>query len=99
MWLLGGMCGLLGGAWLSEDVWSAGGCVVAGGMHAWLRGVHVCGGGVCRIRRDMVNERAVRILLECILAKQYENVNNANFGSFEKPLMHFIISQQLHIKV
>ena len=30
-----------------------GGCVIEGGMH--------------RIRRDTVNERAVRILLECIL--------------------------------
>ena len=27
----------------------------------------VAGGGVHRIRRDTVNERAVRILLECIL--------------------------------
>ena len=36
--------------------------MVAGG-HAWLAG----GGGVHRIRRDTVNERAVRILLECIL--------------------------------
>ena len=26
-----------------------------------------CEGGVHRIRRDTVNERAVRILLECIL--------------------------------
>ena len=25
------------------------------------------GGGMCRLRRDTVNERAVRILLECIL--------------------------------
>ena len=63
MWLLlGGHVWLLGGA-----------CVVApgGGGHAWflpggMRGF--CrGGGVHRIRRDTVNERAVRILLECIL--------------------------------
>ena len=46
--------------------WGEGACVVAGGVcvvargHAWLWGVH-------RIRRDTVNERAVRILLECIL--------------------------------
>ena len=29
--------------------------------------MHGCGWGVRRIRRDTVNERAVRILLECIL--------------------------------
>ena len=49
------------------------------GQHAWLLwGVHAwffpggpawffLGGGVRRIRRDTVNERAVRILLQCIL--------------------------------
>ena len=54
-------------------------CVVTpggGGGHAWLlwgacmvfsRGVRGFLGGMHRIRRDMVNERAVRILLECIL--------------------------------
>ena len=38
--------------------------------HAWffLGGMHgFCQGGVHRIRRDTVNEQAVRILLECIL--------------------------------
>ena len=39
--------------------------MVAGG-HAWLGGC-VVAGGTRRIRRDTVNERAVRILLECIL--------------------------------
>ena len=40
--------------------------MVAGG-HAWLwGGVRGCR-GMRRIRRDTVNERAVRILLECIL--------------------------------
>ena len=39
---------------------AGGACMVVGG-HAWLRG------GVRRIRQDTVNERAVRILLECIL--------------------------------
>ena len=48
------------GAWLL-------GCMVAGG-HAWLSGgACVVAGGMHRIRRDTVNERAVRILLECIL--------------------------------
>ena len=32
-----------------------------GGMHGFFQG------GMCRIRRDTVNERALRILLECIL--------------------------------
>ena len=52
-WLLGDVCGCGGHAWL----WG----------HAWLQG-GVCGWwGVCRIRRDTVNERVVCILLECIL--------------------------------
>ena len=42
----------------------AGGCAwfLPGGVHGFSRG-----GGVHNIRRDTVNERAVRILLECIL--------------------------------
>ena len=42
-----------------------------------VRGVHGCGGcawcpgGMRGVRRDTVNERAVRILLECILACNY----------------------------
>ena len=58
-----------------------GACVVAGG-HAWQLGERawqpegaivarvacvVARGGVHGIRRDMVNEQAVHILLECIL--------------------------------
>ena len=70
--------------WLPGGMHGWGACVVAGG-HAWLQGVcvwlqggmHGCpaghawlrGGGMCRIRRDTVNERAVRILLECILVQ------------------------------
>ena len=46
------------------------GVCVAGGMHgrgcAW-QGVCVAGGRAWQILRDTVNERAVRILLECIL--------------------------------
>ena len=49
--------------------------VAGGGVHGCWGGVHGCWGGcvvageggVHRIRRDTVNERAVRILLECIL--------------------------------
>ena len=50
----GGVCHCWGHAWLQ------GACMVAWG-HAWLLG------GVHRARRDTVNERAVHILLECIL--------------------------------
>ena len=43
------------------------------GGHVWffLGGMRGFSGGGCvrRIRRDTVNERAVRILLECILVK------------------------------
>ena len=47
--------------------------MVVGGMHGW--GCVCCGGGrewlqkrggMRRIRQDTVNERAVRMLLECI---------------------------------
>ena len=78
--VVGGMCGCRGCAWLQGGVHGCRGtCMVAGG-HAWLwGGMHGCGegrmveghawlqGGVHGIRRDTVNERAVRILLECIL--------------------------------
>ena len=46
-----------GRAWL---LWG-GACVVAVG-----KGMCGCGGALHRIRRDTVNERSVRILLECI---------------------------------
>ena len=78
-----GVCMVAGRACMvaGGHVWLLGVCVVArgcawllGGMHgcrghAWLLGgMHgLWGGGVRRIRRDTVNERAVRILLECIL--------------------------------
>ena len=82
-WLVGGVCGCGGHAWLwggvhgcGGHVWLWGACVVVGGMcgyggvggHAWLLGgMRGCGVGVRRRQRDTVNERAVRILLECIL--------------------------------
>ena len=40
-------------------------CMVGG--CAWQEGVSVMGGRAWQILRDTVNERAVRILLECIL--------------------------------
>ena len=66
---LWGACVVAGGhAWLLEGMYGCqGACMVAGG-HGWLLGgVHGCWGGMCRIRRDTINEQAVRILLECIL--------------------------------
>ena len=67
LWLWGGMhgwgaCMVAGGhAWLPGCAWLSGACVVCQG------GVHGLPGGMRGIRRDTVNERAVRILLECIL--------------------------------
>ena len=64
-WLLqGGMCGCSGGcAWLlpGGHVWllPGGACVVALGGHVWDTTRY----------RDTINERAVRILLECILVQ------------------------------
>ena len=54
------------------------GACMAGGMHgrghAW-RGPCMARGHVWQILRDMVNERAVRILLECILVKDDNTTN------------------------
>ena len=66
----GGVCGCWGGVCGCWGVCmvARGACVVAGGCAWLLGGMPGCrGGGVRRIRRDTVNERAVRILLECIL--------------------------------
>ena len=66
-WFGGGICGCRGACVIVGDVWLLGGCIIAGGCmvvgggHAWWWG------GTHGIQRDMVNERAVRILLECIL--------------------------------
>ena len=71
----GGSCVVARGhAWLPGGAWLLGGVHGSGG-HAWLPGgIHGCWGhawlpvgGMHRILRDTVNERAVRILLECIL--------------------------------
>ena len=59
----GGMCG--GHAWqeacMAGGMCGRGACVVVGGMHGRPHMPH------WQILRDTVNERAVRILLECIL--------------------------------
>ena len=60
-WLLGGMCGCWGVCMVaSRACMVARGCVWLGGHVWWLGSMH-------GIQRDTVNERAVRILLECIL--------------------------------
>ena len=58
-----------------------GGVCVAGAGHvwqggrAWQGGVHGGGGSTWQILRDTVNERMVRILLECILVFDFEVVS------------------------
>ena len=86
-WLLGGMCGCQGA--LPGGMHAGrGACVVVGGVHgcrghAWLWG----GGG--QLQRDTVNERTVRILLECILVT---NVfpSSRNCACMKKPLQNKI---------
>ena len=71
--VVGGMHGCQGACVVAGGCIVAGGaCVVAGG-HAWLPGgMHGRReGGMRRIRRDRVNQGAVRILLECILVLKY----------------------------
>ena len=70
----GGMHGERGHAWWrGGHVWQRGVCVAKGWCvvkgHAWRRGCAWWRGGVRGIRRDTINKRAVRILLECILVK------------------------------
>ena len=56
-----GMHGSGGLAW--GHVWQQGVCMA--GRHVWWQGGHAW-----QILRDMVNERAVHILLECILVRE-----------------------------
>ena len=70
----GGMHGCQGECMVMGGVVAGGGGMCGCGGHAWLGGVLLWGGrewlqrgGMRRIRQDTVNERAVRILLECIL--------------------------------
>ena len=61
-----------------------GACLVAGG-HVWLQG------GVHGIGQDTVNERAVRILLECILVNSliYENFTKLSLQSLDTIIVCF----------
>ena len=78
-WLWEGVCVVAGGhAWLWGACMVAGGaCVGVGGVYGWgEEGACVVAvghawlwGGMHGIQRDTVNERAVRILLECILVQ------------------------------
>ena len=64
--VVGGMCGR-GHAWQEGGMHDWGTCMVGG--HAWQGARHTC--SPRQILRDTVNERAVRILLECILVYIY----------------------------
>ena len=73
--MVGGLCVTAGHTWrgacMAAGMHGGGACMVRGMCG---RGVHGGGGHVCHARplqilRDTVNERAVRILLECILVK------------------------------
>ena len=76
-WLLWGACVVALGE--GACVVAPGGCMVFAGGCAWffpggMRGFFWGGqglGGMHRIRRDTVNERAVHILLECILVRSF----------------------------
>ena len=82
----GGMHGEGGCVWQGEHAWQ--GVCMAGGMcgrgHAWWGACMACMGHACHAclhtyppqilwLRHTVNERAVRILLECILVLQLLN--------------------------
>ena len=63
-----------GRAWQGEHAWWGGGCACQGdingdgwGGHAWQGGMRGTHAPPRQILRDTVNERSVRILLECIL--------------------------------
>ena len=70
---MAGGCAWQGGMHGRGCAWQ-GPCIVGG--HAWQGGMHGRGGPAWQgcmpqqILRDMVNERAVRILLECILVSE-----------------------------
>ena len=77
-WLLwGGICGCSGGAYVVAPggvcVVFAKRCVVFSRGHAWF--FPGGGGGMHRTQRDTVNERAVCILLECILVNNNIGLN------------------------
>ena len=62
-WQRGGMAGGVHGR--GGHAWQRGACMAEGGMHG--RGVHHMPPPHHKTLRDTVNDRAIRILLECIL--------------------------------
>ena len=76
-WLLQGACMVL---FRGACVVLFGGCVVLfGGMHGFIGGGHAWFFQFFRIQWDTVNERAVRILLECILVLPCKNIPQRNW--------------------
>ena len=80
----GSMCGRRR-LWQGVHAWQGEGVCMAGG-HVWWGGMHGRG-RAWQILRDTVNERAVRILLECILvvsaseSEMWQRINYfLNFG-------------------
>ena len=65
--MAGGAC-MVDGGHACQGGLHVGGTCMPGGIHG--RGACVAGGHVWQILRDTVNERAVHILLECILVEQ-----------------------------
>ena len=92
----GGVHGCRGHAWLpGGHAWLVGGSVVAGWGHAWLPG------GVHRIPRDTVNERAVRILLECILVQtsHYLITSSVTSGNWRLTKSQSVFHDTGHMKL
>ena len=78
MVLFGGVCGFIQGACVvlfGGDVW-----FYLGGMRGFIQGVHAWFFQFFRIQWDTVNERAVRILLECILVLTITSAKKKRFG-------------------
>ena len=97
-WLLGGMHGCWGACMVAGGHAWWGACMVVGGMHG-CEGMCGCQGGMCGIRRDTVNERAVRILLECILVIQFKMIIIISFSNHilytQMKMLHFLKFQKL----
>ena len=94
---VGGMCGFFQGG-VHGFFW--------GGVHGFFQGGHVwffpggCAwffpGGMRRIRRDTVNERAVRILLECFLVDTLLSGTRMSVGkAFSEAQLFLVVTSLL----
>ena len=121
----GGMHGCQGGghAWLQGEhallgghAWLPGGVHGCGG-HVWLLGACVVAGGMCGhqgsmhgIRRDTVNERAIRILLKCILiysilaslirhkqTRMLDKIYSKEFGSYSSDSAEYTCQVEINL--